>query len=79
MKYILEQQKHGTTNNVPDSLMAKDRRSDAGGLGSESQTRQVTGKSIPSLWRDKHPGIKGLRPPEHHAGHSILIKRLLRV
>ena len=23
---------------------------------------------ILSLWRDKHPAIKGLRPPEHHAG-----------
>ena len=21
-----------------------------------------------SLWRDKHPAIKGVRPPEHHAG-----------
>ena len=21
-----------------------------------------------SLWRDDHPAIKGLRPPEHHAG-----------
>jgi len=25
-------------------------------------------KSIPSLWRDKQPAIKGLRPPGHHAG-----------
>ena len=25
----------------------------------------------PSLWRDKRPAIKGLRPPEHHAGHPI--------
>ena len=24
-----------------------------------------TGKSIPSLWREKHPAIKGLRPLEH--------------
>ena len=23
---------------------------------------------IQSPWSDKHPGIKGLRPPEHHAG-----------
>ena len=23
---------------------------------------------LQSLWRDKHPAIKGLRPPEHHAG-----------
>ena len=22
----------------------------------------------PSLWRDNHPAIKGLPPPEHHAG-----------
>ena len=25
------------------------------------------GKAIPSLWRDRHPAITGLRPPEHHA------------
>ena len=25
-------------------------------------------KSIPSLWGDKHPAVKGLQPPEHHAG-----------
>ena len=25
----------------------------------------------------KHPAIKGLRPPEHHAGHSIRTKRRL--
>ena len=42
-------------------------------------TGRVTGKSIPSLWTDNRPAIKGLRPPEHHAGHSILIKRLLQV
>ena len=36
--------------------------------------------SIPSLWRERHPAVKGLRPPEHHAGkfHPDL-KRLLRV
>ena len=45
----------------------------AGGLG--SQTGRVTGKSVPSLWRDERPAIKGLRPPEHHAGHSIRIKK----
>ena len=45
------------------------RLSDAGGLRFESQTGRVAGKSIPSLWREKHPAIKGLRPPEHHAGH----------
>ena len=49
----------------------KERISDAGGLRFESQTGRVRGKSIPSLWRDKHPAIKGLRPPEHHAGYSI--------
>ena len=32
-------------------------------------------KSTPSLWRDMHPAIKGLRPPEHHAGHSIRTKK----
>ena len=54
--------------------------SDAGGLGFESQTGRGMGKSIPSLWRDKHPAIKGLRPPEHLAGHSIRTrKQLLRV
>ena len=35
--------------------------SDAGGLGFESQTGRVRGKSTPSLWRNKHPAIKGLR------------------
>ena len=34
-------------------------------------TGRVTGKSIPSLWRDKHPAINGVRPPEHYAGPSI--------
>ena len=29
---------------------------------------RVTDKSIPSLWRDKHPAIEGLWPPEHHSG-----------
>lgn len=42
--------------------------SDAGGLGFESQTGRVRGRSIPSLWRDRRPAIKGLRPSEHHAG-----------
>ena len=69
------------------------------GLGFESQTGQVTGKSthapalrnhlitsqqlavrrtckrtanqFPSLWRDRHPAVKGLRPPERHAGHLL--------
>ena len=44
--------------------------SDAGGLGFEFQTGRSTGKSTPSLWRDMHPAIKGLRPPEHHEGKS---------
>ena len=48
--------------------LVKGRLSDAGGLRFESQAGQLTGKSTPSLWRDKHPAIKGLRPPEHHAG-----------
>ena len=55
--------------------LAKDRLSDAGGPGFESQTGRVTGKSIPRLWRDKRPAIKGLRPPEHHAGHSVRTKK----
>ena len=37
---------------------------------------RVTGKSTASLWRDKHPAIKSLRPPEHHAGHSIRTKHI---
>ena len=41
----------------------------------ESQTWRVTGKSIPNLWRDKHPAIKGLRPPEHHTGHTIRTRK----
>ena len=42
--------------------------SDAGGLRFESQTGRVRGKATPSLWRDSHLAIKGLQPPEHHAG-----------
>ena len=53
---------------APETQLAKDRLSDAGGLRFESQTGLVTGKSIRILWRDTHPAIKGLRPPEHHAG-----------
>jgi hypothetical protein len=34
----------------------KDRLSDAGG------------RPTPSHWRERHPAIKGLRPPEHQAG-----------
>ena len=56
---------------APIAQLAKDRHSDAGGPGFESQAGRVTGKSTPSLWRDKHPAIKGLRPPEHHAGQFL--------
>ena len=48
-------------------------------MGVSNPTGRVTGKSIPSLQRDKHTAIKGLRPPEHYAGHSFRTKRLLRV
>ena len=51
-----------------DSLVVKDPILDAGGPRFESHAGRVTGKPTPSLWRDKHPAIKGLRPPEHHAG-----------
>ena len=37
---------------APVAQLAKDRLSDAGGLGFESQTAWATGKSIPSLLRD---------------------------
>ena len=56
-------------------IYMKDRLSDAEGLGFESQTGRVTGRPTPSLWRDKHPAIEGLRPPEHHARHSIRTKK----
>ena len=39
--------------------------SDAGGLRFESRTEWVAGRSTPSLWRDKHPAIKG--PPASRA------------
>ena len=51
-----------------DSSVVRDPISDAGGPRFESHAGRVTGKPTPSLWRDKHPAIKGLRPPEHHAG-----------
>ena len=43
-------------------------------IGSERQ--EVRGSNarlggIPSLWRDEHPAIEGLRPPGHRAGQSI--------
>ena len=53
---------------APIAQVVKVRISDAGGLRFESQAGRVTGKSIPSLWREKHPAIKGPRPPEHPAG-----------
>ena len=63
-----------------DSSVVKDPISDAGGPRFESHAGRVTGKPTPSLWRDKHPAIKGLRPPEHHAGKFRQDqKRLLRV
>ena len=60
---------------APIAQLAKDGLSDAGGLRFESQTWLVTGESTRSLRRDKHPAIKGLRPPEHDAGHSIRTKK----
>ena len=33
--------------------------------------------STPSLWGDKHPAIKGLRPPERHAGHFHADQQIL--
>ena len=63
-----------------DSSVAKDRLSDAGCLGFESQTGGVRGESSTSLWRDKRPASKGLRPPEHYAGRFRPDQtRLLRV
>jgi hypothetical protein len=54
--------------NRTHSSLAKDQLLHAGGPRFEPQTGRVVGKSIPSLWRDEHPAIKGLRPPEHRAG-----------
>ena len=59
--------------NGPDSLEAKDRLSDAGGLMFESHWVGYPGESIPSLWRDAHPATEGLYPSERNAGHSIRI------
>ena len=61
---------------APIARLVKDRLSDA---GFESQAGRVTGKPTPSLWRDKHPAIKGLRPPEHcgrqfHLDHTYSSK-----
>ena len=52
--------------------MVEDPISDVGGPRFESQTGRLTGKQTPSLWRDKRPAVKGLRPPEHHAGQFHL-------
>ena len=45
-----------------DSSIAKDRLSDAWGPRFEPQTGWGMGKSNPSLWKDKHPVIKGPEP-----------------
>ena len=58
--------------------LVKGRLSDEGGLRFESQAGRVKGKSIPSLWRDEHPAMKGRRPPEHCTGHFVWTNRLLR-
>ena len=71
MEFKLNKQTRDPRFGCTDSSVAKDRLSDAGGPRFESQTGQITGK--PS------PAIKGLRPPEHHAGQLYQIKRLLRV
>ena len=55
-----------------------DRLSDARGPRFEFLTVRIRGKSTPSLRRDKHPAIKGFRPPEHFAGHSIRTKKTPR-
>ena len=60
---------------APIARLAKGRLSAAGGPRFESQTGRVMGKPLPSLWRDKHPAIKGLQPPEQHAGHSNRTKQ----
>ena len=36
--------------------------------GSSPRLGVLRVSQLQSLWRDKHPAIKGLRPPEHHAG-----------
>ena len=54
---------------APIAQLVKGRLPDAGGLRFESQAGRVTGEPTPSLQRDTHPAIKGLRPPEH-TGHA---------
>ena len=68
----------GPSFSCTDSLVVKDPISDAGGPRFESHAGRVTGKPAPSLWRDKHPAIKGLRPPESRAGqfHPVPIRPL---
>ena len=39
-----------------------------GQVALDKQCRPILVSQLQSLWRDKHPAIKGLRPPEHHAG-----------
>ena len=48
---------------APIAQLVQGRLSDEGGLRFESQTGQVRGKSIPSLWMDRHSAIMGLQPP----------------
>ena len=60
---------------MPVALLAEGRLPDARGRGFESQTGQVRGESIPSLWRDKNPAIEGLRPPEHRTGSFIRTRK----
>ena len=65
---VMWTQKHGIAVVAKPAQLVKGRLSDAGGPRFESQAGRVTGESAPSLWRDRHPAIKGLRPPGHHAG-----------
>ena len=67
------------TDNGLVSPVAKDRFSDAGGLGFESHAGRVTGESTPSLWMDKRPAIKGLLPQSTTQGIPSGPRRLLRV
>jgi len=56
-----------TCASAPKSPVGKKSLSDGGGPGFESQTGWVRGNSIRSPWRDRHPAVKGLRPPKHQA------------
>ena len=55
---------------APIAQLVKGLLPDAEGPRFDSQTGRVRGKSTLSLWKGKRPAIKGLRPPEHHAGKS---------